>query len=199
MPRDDQEPLQAALVEVARAIAASLEVRVVWDRVADAFRSVVAFDAMGIVKLEPGGRVRAVAAAGDLAAKALAGRTFARSDYSPAFWPDRDRFTVVIREAAQELDPAYVTDRLAIDGGYRSCLRLSLGDGGRRLGSVLLVAREPARFTAEHGRALAVATELVAVALAHEQLAQQLREETARSAAATEQATRLELRVKLLA
>ena len=58
--------LQVALASVAQAIADSLEVRQVWDRVAAAFRAVVPFDAMGIVQLEPGGRVRAVAAAGEL-------------------------------------------------------------------------------------------------------------------------------------
>jgi hypothetical protein len=64
MDRLPAADLQSALAEIARAIADSLEVRAVWDRVADACRLVVPFDAMGIVRLQPDGSVRAVAAAG---------------------------------------------------------------------------------------------------------------------------------------
>ena len=65
-PMADQAPsdLHAALAGIARAIADSLEVRAVWDAVAEACRVLVPFDAMGIVKLESDGTVRAVAAAG---------------------------------------------------------------------------------------------------------------------------------------
>src|SRR5262245_30476158 len=119
--------LQVALVSVARAIADSLEVKSVWERVAAAFAVVASFDAMGIVQLEPGGRVRAVAAAGELAAKGLAGQVYARADFSPRFWPDAERFLVVVRDAQKELDPSYPIDRLTIERGYRSALRLPLG------------------------------------------------------------------------
>jgi hypothetical protein len=44
--------LHVALASVARAIAESLEVTEVWDRVASACRTIAPFDAMGIVRLE---------------------------------------------------------------------------------------------------------------------------------------------------
>src|SRR5262245_12121455 len=71
--------LELALAAMAQPIAGSLEVRRVWDHVADACRSVVPFDAMGIVRLEPDGQVRAVAAAGELFVKPLENRLFPRS------------------------------------------------------------------------------------------------------------------------
>jgi len=63
---------------------------------------------------------------------------------------------------------------------------------------VLLVARERGRFSEEHGRALALAAEIVAVALAHERLAALLAEETRRTVAADARATRLAERVQVL-
>src|SRR5262245_12420635 len=130
---DGAADFQLALASVARAIAESLEVRQVWDRVAEAFRAVVPFDAMGIVQLEPGGRVRAVAAAGELAVKSLEGQVYARTAFSPRFWPDEDRFLVVVRDAAHELDPSFPSDRSMIEHGFRSALRMPLGLGGKRL------------------------------------------------------------------
>lgn len=195
-PPSDQ---QAALAAVARAIADSLEVRDVWDRVADACHTVVPFDAMGIVQLEDGGMVRAVAAAGEPEVKALEGQVFPRNGYSPAHWPDADQFLVLIDDAPRELDSSFQLDRLAIERGYRSVLRVPLGHAGKRLGSLLLVSRQTGRFNEAHGRALMVIAELVALALAHEQLAVKLAEEARRTAAAQERAERLEHRVQVLA
>ena len=191
--------LHAALAAIARAIADSLEVRAVWDAVADACRALEPFDAMGIVKLEADGTVRAVAAAGEVEAKQLEGVVFPRAGYSPAFWPDADRFLVVIDDAQSELDLAYPLDRLALERGYRAILRAPLQHRDKRLGSVLLVSRTPGRFTQAHGEALLVIAELASLALAHEGLAKTLADETRRSAAARERASELERRVQALA
>lgn len=190
---------QAALAAVARAIADSLEVRDVWDRVADACHSVVPFDAMGIVRLEGDGQVRAVAAAGEPQVKALENQVFPRAGYSPAYWPDQDQFMVVIGDTERELDMSFPLDRFTVAQGYRSALRVPLGHAGKRLGSVLLVSRKRDCFTPAHGRALVVIAELAALALAHEQLATKLAEETRRTAEAHERADLLEHRVQALA
>src|SRR5262245_30206147 len=181
--------LHAALAAVARAIADSLEVRQVWDRVFAACRTIVPFDALGVVCLEPEGKVRAVAASGDdPATKKLEGAVFPRAAFSPKFWPDADEFLVRIDDCEAELDTSYPTDRAMIANRFRSGIRLPLGYGGKRLGSLLLCAREKARFTAAHAEQLAVVAELITVALAHEQRATALAEETRRTAAAQERA-----------
>ena len=198
MNRPAPADLLAALAGIARAIADSLEVRAVWDRVADACRTVVPFDAMGIVRLEDGGLVRAVAAAGEPEVKALEGQVFPRAGFSPAFWPDADRFLVVIRDATRELDPAYALDQVSIARGYRAVLRVPLQHGDARLGSVLLVSRTVGAFTQEHGQALLLIAELASLALAHEGLADTLAAETRRSTEARARADALERRVEAL-
>ena len=99
----------------------------------------------------------------------------------------------------QSLDPSFALDRAVIEAGYRSALRVPLLHRGKNIGSLGMAARERGRFTEEHARSLTVVAELIAVALAHEQLATTLAEETRRAAAAQERATLLEQRVQTLA
>ena len=168
--------LQAALSSVARAIADSLELKEVWSRVAEACRAVVPFDGIGVSRLQPGNRVRVNATTDHPAAQNLIELDFLRSDYSPAFWPEGDDWVVLVRDAAADLDRAFAVDRDVIERGFRSVLRLPLGRGQRRLGSMVLTAREPGRFTPEHARSLALVTELVCLALGHETLASRQRD-----------------------
>jgi transcriptional regulator with GAF, ATPase, and Fis domain len=178
MPRPPEfgaEALQTALSSVARAIADSLELKEVWDRVADACRAIVPFDGMGVSRLE-GERVRIVAVTGTPAADQLVETVFARADYSPRLWPAADDYVLIIDDAPKEVDPAYAVDRHVLARGHRSLMRVPLGRGQGRVGSLILTAHEPRRFTEEHGRALALVAELVALALAHEKLASRWRE-----------------------
>jgi transcriptional regulator with GAF, ATPase, and Fis domain len=191
--------LHVALASVAQAIAESLEVGEVWDRVATACRSIAPFDAMGIVRLE-GDQVYSVGAAGDPRFVALVRQFIPRADFSPKLWPQADRFVVLVGDAAAELDMSFDTDRRLVHiGGYRSVLRVPLTTGTRRLGSVLLMSTKPNLYNEEHARALLVVAELVTTALAHQELASNLAEEARRTAAAHERAALLEERVHKLA
>jgi transcriptional regulator with GAF, ATPase, and Fis domain len=191
--------LHAALSEVARAIADSLEVREIWDRVFHACRTIVPVDAMGIVCLEPEGKVRAVAVAGPPEVLKLEGVVFPRAAMSPRFWPDEERFVVLANDVERDLDMSYAMDRRTIEFGFHSVIRVSLSYSGKRLGSVLLSARERGRFTMLHAQQLAVVAELITVALAHEQRALALAEEIRRTAEAHARAALLEERVQTLA
>ena len=195
---DPAADLHVALASVARAIAESLEVGEVWDRVATACRTIAPFDAMGIVGLH-GDEVRAVGAAGDEQFRALRHRSYPRAHFSPKLWPDADRFVVLIDDARTQLDASFENDRRLVEAGYRSVLRVPLTNAGKRLGSVLLMARAPNLYTEQHAQALLVVAELVAIALAHHELATRLAEEAGRTAAAHERAALLEQRVHTLA
>jgi len=199
MSGERPDDLQDALAAIARAIADSLAVREIWDRVGAACQAIVPFDVMGIIQLEGPDQTRAIATAGDPSSKALENQLFPRAGFSPAFWPDADDFMVVVRDAAKELDPAYPIDRVCLDRGYRSVLRVPLSQGGRRLGSILLVARAPGVYTAMHGESLRRVAELIAIALAHQQFAAALADETRRAAVEHERASLLEQRVQQLA
>jgi transcriptional regulator with GAF, ATPase, and Fis domain len=190
--------LHAALASVARAIAESLEVTEVWDRVAGACRTIAPFDAMGILRLE-GDKVHALGAAGDPQFRVLLHRVYPRADFSPKLWPDADRFVVFIADASIELDRSFDNDRRLVAAGYRSVLRVPLTTGTRRLGSVLIMSREPNLYNEQHVQALLVVAELVTIALAHQELATNLAEEARRTAAAHERAAVLEDRVHKLA
>jgi transcriptional regulator with GAF, ATPase, and Fis domain len=171
-----REDLQTALSAVARAIADSLELKEVWARVAEACRTVVPYDGMGVSRLEPGDRVRVTATTGFPAAENMIHLVFSRSDYSPSFWPDADDFLVLVHETREELDPAFAVDRDVLERGFRSVMRLPIGRGQGKVGTLVLTAYEPGRFSEEHGHALAVVGELVSLALNHERLASRLRE-----------------------
>src|SRR5262245_4631418 len=199
MSPDRPDALQNAQAAVARAIAESLAVREIWDRVAEACRAVVPFDGMGIIQFEDPATVRAVAIADAPTSRALENAVFPRAGFSPVFWPDADDFIVVIEDAERELDRAYPVDRLALEHGCRSALRVPLSRGRHRIGSVLLVSKEKAKYARRHGEALRVVAELISIALAHQQLATALAEETRRTAAERVRAAMLEERVQRLA
>jgi transcriptional regulator of acetoin/glycerol metabolism len=190
--------LHVALASVARAIAESLEVGEVWDRVATACRSIAPFDAMGIVRLE-GDQVYSVGAAGDPRFVALVHRFIPRANFSPKLWPEADRFVVLVGDAETELDMAFDSDRRIVGG------RLPLGvaraahdwNEAARLRVAHVEPGEPVQRG--HAQALLVVAELVTTALAHRELAANLAEEARRTAAAHERAAVLEERVQKLA
>jgi transcriptional regulator with GAF, ATPase, and Fis domain len=179
MPSPDAtgpDDLQRAVSGVARAIADSLELREVWGRVAEACRTVVPFDGMGIARFEAGGRIRVYVTAGDPAAAGLEERVFGPGDSSPRIRPANLESLVLVNDLPSEADPSFPLDRRLIERGYRSLLRLPLGRRPDVLGSLVLIARAASRFTADHARRLALVAELIALALAHESLADAWRE-----------------------
>src|SRR5262245_45850867 len=193
-PHTDQDELHAALTAVARAIASSLDLTEVWFRVADACRAVVPFDGMGIGRFEGENRARLIAVAGEPTSRELRDLTALRSDFSPTLWPDADDYLVLIDDAALVLDPSFEGDRITLGRGYKSLLRLPLGRDGKRYGSLILGSFQRARFTREHAGTLRLVAEMLTVALAHQELA----EESSRAAAAQERANQLEERVQVL-
>jgi transcriptional regulator with GAF, ATPase, and Fis domain len=148
---------------------------------------------MGIARLE-GETVRLIASARDPKLAELHEYAFPRSEFSPRMWPASDEFVVLVGDAPRELDARFAADRFAIEGGYRSLLRLPLGRGAQRYGSLLLSAFTPGRFTREHAQRLELVAELLSLSVAHQRLA----EEAGRAAAAQERASRLEERVEAL-
>src|SRR5262245_66529511 len=83
--------LHALFAAIARAIADSLEVREVWDRVFEACKTIVPFDALGIVRFEPGGQaVRPLAQAGADLTVLTEVPIYPRAAFSPRFWPDAE-------------------------------------------------------------------------------------------------------------
>jgi transcriptional regulator with GAF, ATPase, and Fis domain len=169
-PRSRPEDLQAALQAVTRAITESLDLREVWGRIADGCRAVVAFDGMGVSRLEGGDTVRVFATSGDPGGDPLVEQVFTLQDFSPRIrYQDQDRL-ILVHDTHEELDRSFALDRSMIDRGFRSLVRFPLLRGGAVAGSLVLVSRQPGSFTEDHGVRLRPLAELVALALEHDRL-----------------------------
>jgi transcriptional regulator with GAF, ATPase, and Fis domain len=187
-----RDRLHQALTSVARAIAHSLDVTEVWSRVTEACRAVVPFDGMAVARFESNEQVRMMATSASLAPE---DRLQPRSAFSERMWPRSEDYVVLIEDAPLELDTSFRADQIAVELGYRSMLRLPLGRGDSRYGSMLLASRKPRMFTAEHAGELRLVAEMIMIAIAHQRLA----EAASQAAAAEERAARLEQRVQALA
>jgi transcriptional regulator with GAF, ATPase, and Fis domain len=171
--------LDAALTAIARAIAESLDVQEIWGRVADACRTVVPFDGMGVSLFGRDGTVHVHSVSGGPAAQAFAPLTFTHADFSPRLWPAEDAWPspgFIVSDLQRELDPAYAVDRTLLENGFRSLMRLRLGPEGADLGSLILGSRVPGHFNDGHRRALSLVVELLTLAFSHEKLASAWRE-----------------------
>jgi transcriptional regulator with GAF, ATPase, and Fis domain len=170
-PPSAEDTLPQVLSTIAHAIASSLELKEVFSRVADACQLLLPFDGVGLSLLEPGGRVRVHAVAGDPSTMERENLSVARSDYSPRLWPDAARFTVIVRDAPRELDASFFMDRDLLSRGYRSMLRVPLVLDGTPLGSLIFNSSQEAAYTEDHAQALSLVADLLVLAVEHERIA----------------------------
>ncbi len=182
-----------ALEGFARILGASLNVRDVFDRLAEAVRPVLDFDLMGVSLVSASGRELEV----------LAKVTNFEAEATPARIPLEDfSFSskvgagevILIHDAPVELDRDRPGDRRIIDGGGRSCLCVPLWFGERVGGALHFGKRRPYWFDRTDAEiAKGIAAQLV-LALQHQRLA----EEQGRLALAEDRARRLEQQLESL-
>jgi transcriptional regulator with GAF, ATPase, and Fis domain len=166
----------AALQGLAPVLGASLNVREVFHKLADAVRPVLEFDVMGVALISSSGRDLEFLAEVDnglgvgvetpprvplehfsFGAKVEAGETF------------------LIHDAALELDPARPGDRRIINAGARASLAVPLGFGDRVGGALYFGKAKPHWFeTSDAEIAAAIAVQVVA-AIQHQRLGEDQR------------------------
>jgi transcriptional regulator with GAF, ATPase, and Fis domain len=183
-----------ALDALGPALAASLDVKDVFERLADAVRPALDFDVMGICLFSSSGREleRLVEIDSDPPATPAPWRMDLDSFSFAA--KIRDAETILVSDADAELDPTLPGDRLMLDGGARSALGAPLLRGGLVAGALYFGKRRPNWFDgddAEIARAVAAG---VVLALQHQRLA----EEQRRLEAVEGKARRLEARLESL-
>src|SRR5262249_4719068 len=140
-------------------------------RVADAARVVIPFDAMGVwLAAGPDDPLSLIAGPGASSGVGPVDRKLRRSDHSPKLWPEAGALPVCVGDAPRELDASYAGDRVVIDLGYRSALVLGLASGGRNLGILWFLRREPSTYTTSHAGALQPVVDLTTLAVEHTQL-----------------------------
>jgi len=176
------------------ALATSLNVKDIFNRLADAVRPVLDFDVMGIGLLSSSGREIELLAEVNNA-----------PDAEPPPWRlDLDSISFagkikagepsLIRDAQLELDPTRPGDRLILDGGGRSCLGVPLRLRGVVGGALYFGKRRPYWFDASDTEIAQGVADAVVVAIHHQRLAEDQR----RLAAAEGRARRLEQRLESL-
>ncbi len=182
-----------ALEGLTHAFGASLNVRDVFERLAEAVRPVLDFDVMGICVLSASGReIEMVAKVAGVPKPETPVRIpldhFSCSPRLEAGEP------VLIHDTRLELDPSRPGDRMIIEGGGRSCLSVPLRFGETVGGALYFGKDEPYWFDRlDVEIAIGVAAQVV-LALQHQRLA----EEQQRVALVEGRARQLEQRLESL-
>jgi Nif-specific regulatory protein len=182
------------LAALGPALATSLDVKDVFDRLAEVVKPVLDFDVMGICLLSSSGRELEKLVEVDSAPPA-----------EPAPWRmDLESFSfaekmragqpILVRDALVELDPKSPGDRLMLDDGGRSALGVALHRGGVVGGALYFGKRRPYWFDGADVEIAEHVAESVVLALQH----QRLGDEQRRLAAAEGRARQLEERLASL-
>jgi len=183
-----------ALAGLTRALGASLNVRDVFTRLADAVRPVLDFEIMGVALLATSGRdVEMLAEIDDVPGGPGTPARIPLEDFSFAARVEAGE-TALIHDARVELDPSRPGDRLIIDGGGRSCLIVPMMFGDRIGGGLYFGKRRPDWFDRLDVEVAAAVASQVVLAVQHQRLA----EEQRRLASVETHAKRLEQRLESL-
>jgi len=183
-----------AVQALTQVLGSSLNVREVFDRLAEQVRPALDFDVMGIALISSSGReVEMLAEVDSAPPDARAPARMPLEDFSFAARVEAGE-AILIRDAPAELEPERPGDRRIIDGGGRSSLCVPLWFGERVGGGLYFGKRQPHWFDrGDVELATGIAAQLV-LALQHQRLA----EEARRVALAEGRARRLERRVESL-
>jgi transcriptional regulator with GAF, ATPase, and Fis domain len=176
---------------VLKTLAESLDVRVVFERIAAALKPVLSHDLLALTELDDRARtLRVVAHAGEsdgpepTEAIALTDEEVRRRlmDFE------------IVHDAPKEQAPVTERNRMMLATGMRSWLRVPVWLWGEVKGSLVFFHREPSRYTTDDVEVARRFADRIALAICHQRLA----EEARIAAEASERAQRLEATVETL-
>ncbi|HVR09286.1 MAG TPA: sigma 54-interacting transcriptional regulator [Thermoanaerobaculia bacterium] len=195
----DGEALLDALCRIARLAAESLDLREVFERVAEATRPVLPFDRMGVMRIEGADTARLYAIAGGDGPRQVVeiGAPVPRCDISARLWPlpaarapgqapahfPTEMAAPRRLDARQDLDPDFAIDRQILERGVRSILIAPLHAGEGIVGQLWYASTVPRQYAAAHEAAVARVAALIALALEHDRLSRIERERRRRGEA----------------
>ncbi len=182
-----------AVAGLSHVLGASLNLKEIFDRLAEAVRPVLDFDLMGVALFEPDGRnLELLGSAVDDPSRTV----------PPA--PSLDHYsfairllagdTVLSRDVRVDLDPAHPGDRLIVERGTRSYLLVPLRFGEDVGGALVFDKRRPNWFDQTDVEIASAIAAQVVLAVQHQRLA----EEQRRLAVTEERARKLEQRLASL-
>ena len=174
------------------ALAESLDVREVFERISEAVKPVLPHDLLALTELDDRARTfRVVASAGESDGPKPEGPIALTEEESERRLLDFE----LIDDLPAEIAPDTDRNRLLLSLGRRSWLRVPVLLSGEVRGSLVVLHREPSRYFAEDAEVARRLADRIALALSHQRLA----EEARIAAEARERAERLEATVETLA
>ena len=186
------ETLVAALSELSRAAAATLDVRTIFERVSEILRPALPHDrlALGLLN-EDRSAVRILAYSGTPLSGLPETLALSTEELSRRDWPYE-----IVGDISAELDPTSARSRLLTAAGIRSLLRVPILFEGtwQSAGGLVFFSETAHRYREEDVPTARFFADQIALLLAHQRLA----EEERLLAAAREEATRLKARVERL-
>ena len=166
-PGIDARAAAAVLAEIAEIASETLELQVVFDRVATSIRRLIPFDNMGVVRLLDGERAVLHASTVPCMAHALECLDpIPLTSWSPRMRP-RPGPNSRIEDARIECDPDFPCDARALAGGVRSGMWEPFRSSQTLRGGVWLAAYQPHAFTEEHQELLRPIAALLGSAVEH--------------------------------
>jgi len=184
-----QEKLGHALSAIARAVAESLELKDVFERVAKAAQEVLPFETLGVsvahdpeVPFEDAESARFSAYASSGTAKVDQIGEYRRADVSPALRLNQIGKVARYDDVTKVLEPSFLLDRRIRELDCRS-LMVCLLPASRPLGSIWFASSRPSVFGEEDEAAVLAIADLVALALQHDRLFREERERRRRGEA----------------
>jgi transcriptional regulator with GAF, ATPase, and Fis domain len=184
--------LVAALSELARAAAGTLDVRTIFERVSEILRPVLPHDRLALGLLtEDRTAVRILAYSGAPLPGLPDRLPLSAEELGRRDWPFE-----VVGDVAKELDPESPRARLMAAAGIRSLLRVPILFEGtwQSAGGLVFFSLEPDSYREEDVPAARFFADQIALLLAHQRLA----EEERQLAAARDEAARLQARIERL-
>jgi Nif-specific regulatory protein len=173
------------------ALAESLDVREVFERISEAVQAVLPHDTMALTELEDGDRAFSlVAVAGEHDAPLPAEPVRLTGEEVAGRLLDHE----IVRDVAADVEPDTERNRLVRASGMRSWLRVPVLLWGEVRGSLVFFHRQPARYDTEDVEVARRLADRIALVLSHDRLA----EEARIAAQERERAERLEATVATL-
>jgi len=174
-----------------KTLSQSLDVRELFDRVSEAVKPVLPHDLMALTEHDVGNQTfRVVAMAGKADIDAPGGPIHLTEEESAR----RSREHEIFTDIPTELEPDSERNRLMLESGMRSAIRIPVRMAGEIRGAIVFMHREPSMFRLDDVEIVRRISDRIALVLSHGELAEKARLE----AEARERAERLEARVEVL-
>jgi transcriptional regulator with GAF, ATPase, and Fis domain len=161
------------LAGITKMLGTTLDLREILAPLGESVRPAIAFDAMGVIMLDPSGSQWAFfGTAGEPPAPGIERIAAQEFSYAPALMAGRP---VLFDEASRELDLAFAGDRVMLTAGLQSCLWAPMHFGDEVGGTLFFGKHEPRSYDSVDVEVATVVAGRVVLGIQHQRLAEEQR------------------------